>query len=226
MDSVLRNGWGASHFVTAPEERLAPLPLSDADHEFLATIGLPVGPEAALHLELRFESVDIRHAPTKVGLLSETEFEPSRFYPLTGDTEVDASARLDRFVVLGEVPNDFGPGSYVETRFVCLDCGSGKVCWVYPKPNRKGRTDCYTINSSLSAYVASLLAYKRFRDHWPELQILHEAADDSGDDTRFHALAKRIHADFLQELEAADPVEFKDGFWESHAWNEAILLEL
>ncbi len=228
MDDVLslRDGWGAHHFVTAPRDRLARLPLSDKDRELLAGVGLPVGPASALHLELRFESVDLRHWPTQLELLSETGFQRSRFYPLTGDADVDAWARLDRFIVLGEVPNDAGSGDYFRTRSLCLDAGSSKICWIYSKPNRAGCSDCVLINTSLVAYLASLLAYKRFRDHWPELQALHERADDSGDDSAYVAFARRVHGDLLGDLEAADPIGFKDGFWQGHAWDEAILLEL
>jgi hypothetical protein len=228
MDNVskLRDAWGACHFIEAPAHALVRLQLSAADHELLATVGLPVAPASALHLNLRFENVDIRHLPTTVRFLSETSFQPGRFYPLTGWPELDAWAKLDRFVVLGEVPNDFGPGNYFQTRFVCLDAASGRVGWVYPTPDGEGRSDCCLLNTSLSAYLASLLAYKRFRDHWPHLQDIYEQVGDSGDDAQYHTLAQRTHADFLRELELADPTAFKGGFWEGHAWNEAILLEV
>ena len=228
MDSLsnLRDAWGGSHFVTAPGPQLARLELSASDRELLARVGLPVAPASALHLELRFESVDIHHRPADIGLLSETNFRPSRFYPRTGDPDVDAWASLDRFVVLGNVRNDGGSDESVLTRFVCLDAISGRVCWVSPTPSREGHSVCYVINTSLASYLASLLAYKQFRDHWPDLEVLYKQAGESSDDLRYYTLAERIHADFLRDLEAADPVGFKDGFWQAHAWNEAILLEL
>lgn len=90
----------------------------------------------------------------------------------------------------------------------------------------EGQSDCYVINTSLPAYLASLLAYKRFRDQWPALQEFRPKEDDYSDYPRYQALAEPIHAELLRDLEAADPDEFKGGFWEAHAWNEAILLEI
>jgi hypothetical protein len=222
----VRDQWGASHFVLVADTELAPLELSEPDRRLLGTIGLPVSPASALRLNLRFETVDIHHRPATVARLSETNFEKTRFYPLSGDPDVGAWARLDRFVVLGEVANDFGPGSNFSTRFVCLDAVSGKVTWMYPTPDREGRSLCCVLNTSLSAYLASLLAYKRFRDQWPHLQEVQSKADDSSVDSEYRPLAKRVHAEFLRDLEAADPEGFADGFWDCHAWDEAILLEI
>lgn len=223
--SEVRDLWGAPHFVTAPADGLSRFRLSDCDREVLATIGLPVAPASALRLALRFESVDVRHLPARLRLLSETSFQPSRFYPLTGDAAVDEWARLDRFVVLGEAPNDFGPGPYFLTRFVCLDSLSRRVCWVYPKPNRDGVSECAPINTSLPAYLASLLAYKQFRDQWPILEAAYHEAGESCDEPCFRDFADQILRTFVRELETADPAGFRSGFWECHAANEAILLE-
>lgn len=222
----VRDQWGGSHFVLAPATNLARLELSEPDSWLLSSVGLPVSPASALRLYLRFETVNIHHQPATVGLLSETNFERTRFYPLTGDPDVDVWARLDRFVVLGEAPNDFGRGSYFSTRLVCLDAISGKVAWLHPAPDADGRSRCCVLNTSLSAYLGSLLAYRRFKDQAPHLEEVWNSADESSIDSEYRPLATRVHTELLRDLEAADPDGFSGGFWESHAWDEAILLEI
>jgi hypothetical protein len=228
MEGVLklRDAWGASHFETTPEDTLARFELSGTDRDMLATVGLPMGPAPALHLEMRFESLDIHHFPKRLSHLSETSFQPSKFYPRTGDPSgVDAWANLDRFVVLGEVPNDF-KGAFFCNRFVCLDADSGRVCWVYATPSRHGHSSCCALNTTLLAYLGSLLAYKRFRDQWPALRKVYDETPEAYDDPRYLSFAERVYADFCRELEEADPTGFEGGFWDCHAGNEAILLEL
>lgn len=227
--SKLRETWGASHFVTFEPKLLAALGVYEETCAVLEQVGLPIGPESGLELSLRFETVQIRHSPKDVRLLSASEFQRPACYPLTGEPHVDVWARLDRFIVLGECPNDNAPNSrYFETRFLCLDASTGRIAWVHPKPMKDGTTLCFSINSGLVAYLASLLAYKQFRDRWPEIDALSETDSEFSDEGDISqsprlVLADRIHAEFLQELEAADPSGFKD-FWECHAWNEHILL--
>lgn len=222
----IRGAWGESHFVQVPEHQLQRLNLSPSDSALLGGVGLPISPAASLRLQLRFETVDLRHTPEAVGRLAETNFQRTRFYPLTGDPDVDDWARLDRFVVIGEGPNDYEAGSYFSNRFICLDAASGRVSWVFPKPDRDGRSLCCLINTSLIGYLASLLAYKRFRDQWPQLETLSREAGDSSDDSEYRVVAGQIHSSFLRDLQLADPDGFSDGFWECHAWDEAILLEI
>jgi hypothetical protein len=201
---------GGEHFERAPAELLSGLTLRREDVELLRDIGLPTGPEKALALFLRFENVKVIHQPGSVRRLIDAGVENGEHFPKTGHPEIDAWADLSQFVALGEVPNDFGPGAFFLTRFVCVDGVRGNVWWVYPKL-LEGKTSCCLFNASLPTYLACLLAYKEFREEWFE-------------DQGYISRAERIHKTFLERLERADPVGFKEGFWECHAWNEAILM--
>jgi hypothetical protein len=225
--SEIRAAWGGDHFVKCAPALLSKLELQDGDYHTLSQLGLPLGPASALAFRLRFENVKVVHQPGQLRFLSETpSFEKPPDYPSTGDPESASWARLDRFVVLGEVPTDqeMESGSFAENRFICLDSGSGRVAWVYPRPT-DGSTACFTINRNLTSYLNSLLAYKRFRDQLPALELVYHKAGGSTRDPHYQAFAKRIHAELLKELEAADPRSFMT-FWEGHATNEAILLEI
>jgi hypothetical protein len=223
--SAIRETWGISEFEVCSSERLDRLPLAAEDRALLCEVGLPTGPAAALKLNLRFENVDILHTPAEIGLFAEqNDVERGPHYPGTGEPELDAWARLDAFLVLGKVPNDFAPPSPLHlNRYICVDGRSRQVVWAYPKLSQ-GRTCCDVLNTGLAAYLGSLLAYKQFRDQWPALTERFE--DIPSDDPTYQSEAKRMHDEFLVRLAAADPCGFKGGFWESHAWNEAILLEL
>ena len=81
------------------------------------------------------------------------------------------------------------------------------------------------LNSNWRTYLASLLAYKQFRAQWPALDefLLEESV--ASNDRGYQVFARRVHAEFIDALRLADPAAFPY-FWESHAWNEAILIEL
>jgi len=217
----IRDAWGASHFQRSPTERLAGLPLTPDAAALLQAIGLPTGPPAALALYLRFENVNIVHRPAELRLLTSTNLEIGPAFPRTGRPELDGWIDLRRFVVLGEVPNDSDPF----TRFVCVDGIRGNVWWVYPRLSDQC-TDCYLHNTDLAAYLASLWAYRQFREQFAKL--LEQYADHDPEmpieDPAYLAQAEIIHTQFLERLQAADPSGFKGGFWEEHAWNEHILL--
>lgn len=212
----IRREWGESDFQTPDPAQIEPLPLTAADKTVLATIGLPVSPKEALTLQLRFESVFIHHQPHAVRLLKDTDIEkgPLNVFPGSG------RPNLDSFVVLGSVvdaDNDERQDLAVRRpyealrRLLCVDGVSGYVWWLYPELFQS-QISCHTINTSFCAYLASLLAYKHFRDRWKDLP------ED------FDVQAEALHQEFLAKLEAADPAGFKGGFWEEHAWNEYILL--
>jgi hypothetical protein len=216
----IRDAWGASHFERSPAQLLAGLPLSPDAVALLKAIGLPTGPPAALALYLRFENVNIVHQPAALRLLTATNLEIGPAFPRTGRPELDAWIDLRRFVVLGEVPNDSSPF----TRFLCADDIRGNVWWVYPTLSDQC-TDCNFINSDLAAYLASLWAYRQFREEWSKLLEPYADHDPEApiEDPAYLAQAEIIHTQFLERLEAADPSCFK-GFWEEHAWNEHILM--
>jgi len=217
----LRDAWGAGHFAPSPAQLLADLPLAPDTAALLQTIGLPTGPPAALALYLRFENVNIVHQPTELRHLTATNLEIGPAFPRTGRPELDAWIDLRRFVVLGEVPND----SCSFTRFLCVDGIRGNVWWVYPKLSDRC-TDCTFINSDLTAYLASLWAYRQFREEWSKLLEPYADHDPEApiEDPAYLMQAEIIHTQFLERLQAADPSGFKGAFWEDHAWNEHILM--
>jgi hypothetical protein len=222
---TIRSRWGPAHFHVVPADRLASLPLRPADAELLRDIGLPTTPAEALTLNLRFETVRIQHQPQSARSLVDAPIERGPHFPRTGVPEIDSWADLTAFTMLGEVPNDFGPGPYFQTRFVVVDGLRGNVWWVYPKLS-DGRSSCFLVASGLAAWLGSLLAYREFREAWA--RILDEWSDAriACEDDRYQAEVHAIHSEFLRCLEEADPAAFKGGFWEEHAWNEAILLEM
>jgi len=225
--SEIRREWGDSDFQIADLAQIEPLPLTAADKTLLATIGLPVSPKKALTLNLRFASVFIRHQPHGVRLLKDTDMEKGPLHPSPG-----SRPNLDSFVVLGTVVDackdeqqDRAARAPYEVRrsLLCLDGVSGHVWWLYPELC-EGQIWCHTINTSFGAYLASLLAYKRFRDGWKDLPVLDSMEYDDQAMQAYDVQADALHRQFLAKLEAADPAGFKGGFWEEHAWNEHILL--
>lgn len=221
--AVIRDRWGAEHFGCSPADLLSALPLRLEDVELLCDIGLPIGPEKALALSMRFESGKIIHQPESVRRLVDAGIEKGEHFPKTGHVDIDAWVDLSQFVVFGEVPNNFGTGSYFQTRFVCIDGVRGNVWWVYPKLF-DSKTSCDLFNTSLRAYLACLPAYKEFREEWFKVLSGYPDEDAAHQDQNYLSHAERIHKRFLERLEEADSVGFKDGFWERHAWDEAILM--
>lgn len=220
---AVKNRWGSSDFEPSPAELVASLPLRTEAADILRQVGLPIGPEKALLLYLRWENVQINHQPRHLRLLVDTNLERGPHFPKSGHQEIDAWADLTRFVVLGEVPNDFGAGRFFMTRYVCVDCVRGCVWWVYPKLFDE-KTECHLFNTSLAGYLDCLLAYKEFREEWYNVLEADPATAEALSTDDYLSEAKRIHTSFRDRLKAADPVGFKDGFWETHAANEAILL--
>src|SRR5215467_15225432 len=84
--SEIRQQWGHSDFQAAVQAQIEPLPLTASDKTLLATIGLPVSPKEALTLQLRFESIVIRHQPHGVRLLRDTDIEKGPLYLCTGSS--------------------------------------------------------------------------------------------------------------------------------------------
>jgi len=224
----IRLEWGDSDFRTADLAQIGLLPLMAADKTLLATTGLPVSPKKALTLHLRFESIFIDHQPHAVRALRDTDIEKGPLYlPFPG-----SRPNLDSFVVLGRVIDeckdeklDLAARTPYEAlrRLLCLDGVSGHVWWLYPELC-EGQIWCHTINTSLGAYLASLLAYKRFREGWQDLPAQDSMEYDEQAMQAYDVRADALHGQFLAKLEAADPAGFKGGFWEEHAWNEHILL--
>ena len=70
-----------------------------------------------------------------------------------------------------------------------------------------------------------MLAYKNFRDQWPALIEKYPEEEDY-DEAEYEKEARPILERFLADLQEADPGGFKGGFWEEHARNEAILLQV
>lgn len=218
----IRDKWGEKGFTKASPARLETLPLSAEDKEILANVGLPERPKRSLELSMRFENVKLRHSAKSIKLLAdEEEFERCRRYPKTGNKELDSKVNLSTFVVLGRGPNNFRSGDWFINRFICLDGTNGDIYWIYPTP-RRGRTQYCTINSSLKAYLQSLLACKQFRDKWNAL--LDELGDVEKQKAKYNRRAKTMYNRFLIDLEAADSDEFEEGFWHCHAMDERILL--
>ena len=229
MDSLseIRQQWGDSDFQSADRAQIEPLPLAAADKTLLATIGLPVSPRAALTLYLRFENVFIHHQPHGVRLLKDTDMEKGPLHLSTG-----SRPNLHSFVVLGiviDADKDEQQDSAAHTpyeasrRLLCLDGVSGHIWWLHPELCQ-GEIWCHTVNSSFGAYLASLLAYKSFRERWKDLPASDPMEYDAQAMAAYDAQADALHQEFLANLEAADPAGFKGGFWEEHAWNEHILL--
>ncbi len=222
--AAIKKQWGERHFKTAPAKLVDAAPLREEDAKLLKEIGLPTGPKEALKLYMRFENADIKHRPADLRLPINAGLEKGKHYPKTGHAELDKWADLMKFVVLGEVPNDFGEGgSFYLNRFVCVDGVRGGVWWVYPKLSEK-KTDCVLFNTSLTAYLESLLAYKEFREEWFALMAEYGNDEDRMTESkRYHMRAGKIHNRFCTRLKAADKKGCKE-FWEFHAWNEAILM--
>lgn len=128
---------------------------------------------------------------------------------------------LSTFVILGRGPNSFRSGDWAINRFICLDGLNGQVYWIYPTP-RRGRTPYCRINSSLRAYLQSLLAYKQFRDKWQAL--IEELGELKVPRAKYTRRAQTIYNRFLVDLESSDPLDFENGFWHCHALDEKILL--
>ena len=226
--SEIRQQWGNSDFQTADQAQIEPLPLTPADKTLLSTIGLPVSPKEALTLQLRFESIFIRHQPHGVRLLKDTDLEKRTLYLWPGSSRPN----LDSFVVLGRVVDadndehqDLGARRPYEAsrRLLCLDGVSRHVWWLYPELCQ-GQIWCHIINTSFGGYLASLLAYKCFRESWKDLPAAEPMEYDAQAMEAYDVQADALHQEFLTKLEAADPAGFKGGFWEEHAWNEHILL--
>ena len=223
---AIRRHWGIDYFERSSRELLAELPLQDDAAKVLREVGLPVGPERALRLRLRFESVQIHHQPRNLRRLVDTDLERGPRFPETGDSTIDRWGDLTGFVVIGEVPNDReATSSHYLTRFVCVDDLRGNVWWVYPKL-LKHTTNCNLINTSLSRYLACLLACKKFREDWASLLKDYPQADGTWMwmDAEYSLRAETIHEAFRQRLLRIDPVGFYWGFWAFHTWNEAILM--
>jgi len=219
----IRDRWGSGHFEPSPVACLTQLPISHSDAKILEEVGLPVTPRKALALFLRYENVNIVHEPKQVVPLIDRAVEKSAHFPRTGHSEIDAWGDLSSFVVLGEVPNDYEAGSQTFlTRFVCLDCVRGCIWWVYPKL-REGKTDCSLFNASLCAYLECLLIYREWREEGERLCSIYPDEDAAITDPNYQSLMGTAHRKFLHRLEEADPIGFKEGFWEFHAWNESIL---
>src|SRR5262245_27831989 len=141
--SEIRDTWGADQFVRCDPVKLAGLGLLSRDRTVLEHVGLPVGPETALTLSMRFENVQLIHSLGNIRALSDALVQKPPRYPLTGDPDVDTWARLDNFVVLGSVPYDVeSTGRRLRSRFICLDGTTGRVAWVSPDTTRG--TACYS----------------------------------------------------------------------------------
>jgi hypothetical protein len=220
---TVQERWGAEHFRRAPVASLQGLPLTRADQDELATVGLPVGPPSALEFNLRFETVDLRHNPDSiVALASAAGFEKGPQFPKTGDPAVDSIVDLSACVVLGEVVGRAG-GRPSARRFVCLDGSTGRVLWIFAKA-MEGRTQALLVNSSLSRYLESLYTYKAFRAAASGLAESFGAGVPLGENAAYVAQAKALHAALVKRLEAADRLACRVGFWGTQVANEAILM--
>jgi hypothetical protein len=221
---AVKGQWGERHFKVAPARLVDACPLREEDARLLKEVGLPTGPRAALALSLRFENVTIKHQPARLRLPINAGLEKGRRYPKTGHPDIDEWGDLMKFVVIGEAPNDFREGgSFYLNRFVCVDGVRGGVWWVYPKLSER-KTDCVLFNTSLPAYLESLLAYKEFREEWFALAA--RFGNDEGrmeSSERYASRARKIHATFRERLKKADKKGSKE-FLDFHAWNEAILM--
>ena len=221
----IRQAWGADCFVPVPREVVESLGFRPEDAALLVDIGLPVAPRAALAFELRFETVHQHIDPLGLKPLHQTSFDRPGTWPLTGDTFQDSWVRLDRCVVFGRVKREGVPGKPGQlNKFLCVDPESRRVCWVSASLVHR-RVHIDLLNSHLQGFLASMLACKRFRDHWPALDGLLLAGGATTNDRGHHAFVRRVHAELMDALRVADPAAFPY-FWESHAWNEAILIEL
>ena len=221
----IRQAWGADCFVRVPRELIEPFGFWPDDAALLVDVGLPVAPRSALAFELRFETVQQHIDPLGLKPLHSTSFDRPGTWPLTGDTFQDSWVRLDRCMVLGRVKREIEPGRPGQlSKYLCVDPDSRRVCWISATLVHR-RVHVELLNSNLGAFLASLLAYKRFRAHWAELDefLLNESV--APDDRGHQVFARRVHAEFIDGLRGADPASFPY-FWESHAWNEAILIEL
>lgn len=195
------------------------------DASLLTEVGLPVAPRSAFAFELRFESVQQHIDPLGLKRLHATAFERGTSYPVTGDTFQDSWARLDRCVVLGKIKREVEPDKPAQlSRYLCIDPEIRRVCWVSATLVHR-RVHIDLLNSSLHAFLACLLAYKQFRGQWPALDEFLLKEGVASEDASYQAFARRIHSEFIESLRNADPAAF-GYFWEGHAWNEAILIEL
>jgi len=221
----IREAWGAECFVPVPRTLVETCGFCAADAELLAGVGLPVAPRSALSFELRFETVQQQIDPLGLKFLRATAFDRPATWPRTGDTFQDSWIRLDRCVVIGRVKREIEPGKPAQlSKYLCVDPELRRVCWISTTPlHRQVHVDL--LNSNLHAFLASMLAYKRFRAHWPALDEFLLTGGMDCDERGYQVFARRVHAEFIESLRSADPAAFPY-FWEAHAWNEAILIEL
>lgn len=219
----LRDQWGADYFRTCAPTILKRLPVRTIDKEILTDIGLPVLPEESLCLSMRFEVVNIIHEPNRIRLLTDCEIEKGEFFPKSDHWLNFMRHDFAKFVVIGEAPNTFEKGgSFYFNRYVCIDCRSNGVFWVSTKL-RDNRNVLSLLNTSLSSYLQSLLAYKEFRDQWERLDKEIDREQHNG---LYEEKAWKIHGDFLTRLKQVDQKIFDNGFWKCHAMNETILMEI
>lgn len=221
-ENEIRDRWGEEHFCRAPREALAGLALCADDLRTLMEIGLPVGPPSALKLRLRLETVNVLHQPEQIRLLTTTEFEIGPNFPKAGHETLDDRLDLSRCIVLGVATNEHKLASLRRQRFVCLDTSDRGIYWI-GSTLRNDRTPVSWFNTSLPRYLDCWLAYKEFREAAEDLLGEYECADDAFADNSYRSAIADIHTEFLQRLESTDPESCSAGFWERHAWNEAML---
>jgi hypothetical protein len=78
----------------------------------------------------------------------------------------------------------------------------------------RARSGATLINTSFGAYLASLLAYKRFRDRWKDLPLDLEYDVQAMQRTAFRP--KRFTRIFSPNLKPLTRPAFEGGFWEQH----------
>ena len=220
--NTVQERWGAQFYRQVPSAVLDRLPLSLADKALLVTVGLPVGPESALEFNLRFETVNVRHAPEKIKALASAGLEKGPHFPKTGDPAIDSLVDLSACVVLGEVVGRPG-GRPSPPRTVCLDGSNGRVLWIFSKAV-EGRAQAQLVNSTLTRYLECLYTYKAFRSAANGLAESFGTGVTLTESVQYVSQAKALHAALVKRLEAMDGAASRIGFWGTQAANEAILM--
>lgn len=209
MDSesrAFRRGWGVSHLARVPLPDVRSLPLKPEDRSILAETGLPTGLQKFLHVEHEWQGVDYVHEPEHVRRLVDCDFRKTKHFPGVGCPTFDGQHDLSEFVAFGHVTVVDGLG-VGQQGFLCVAGRKRHVFSVDATPS-KGRTGYMLMNTRLSRYLSSWLAYRKWLEQMQSLMARYPDEDDFPD-----RAARRYHDRFVQRLAALEPRFHRRTYW-------------